>query len=378
MKAQVFSIDSLVAFSIFFIIMGMIAYIWVQTSLIPTFEIQQRANEVADFIVTDKMADGNILNCSKLFDLTLQDYEDLRSELNIGPYDFWIEIEGMEPDICPDVRPELDIMLVLDVSGSMSGEKIRNLTLAAKTFVDQLNESYDQAGMVTYATDANVDFELLNMTSSNKTTIKGPTCTAPLCNEICHEGINQLCCVYTPSSWLCSWNPRVTSCSECGYTPIGMYTNIGDGILYAITELNKGRSFPPVFKIQTLLSDGNPNKPSASTAVAYALDAARQACLNDNRIYTISLGADANRTLMQEIARKTYGKEYYAPNSTMLQAIFLNISREISVTDNYGKIAPNSVKEISTITRLVRSEDKILKVNIRIFEFIEGETKVCE
>ena len=129
MKGQLFSIDSLVAFSIFFLIMGMIAYIWIQSSLIPSFELQTRAHEIADFVVSNMMADENILNCSKLFELTLEDYEDLREKLNIGPYDFWIEIEGMDPDICPDIRPDIDVMLVLDVSGSMSITCVKDLQI---------------------------------------------------------------------------------------------------------------------------------------------------------------------------------------------------------------------------------------------------------
>jgi len=376
MKGQVFSIDSLVALSIFMMIIAMIAYVWIEVSVIPSFDIQGKANEIADFMVSIKMGEQNVLNCSKLFALTVQDYEDLRTELNTGPYDFWIEIEGIEPEACPDVRPELDVMLVLDVSGSMDGEKILDLKEAATAFVDELNESYDQAGLISYSTNANVDFGLLNMTDSNKTTLKGNNCIEGVCAS-CGEGINQLCC---RDSWTfgCSGD-EITHCDDCSGG-----TNIGDGILEAITEQNKGRSFPPVFKIQVLLSDGNPTYPYGSGSVTdpgdieHTLNASYQACLNDNIIYTISLGGDANRTLMQEIAKKTYGKEYYAPTSDDLHDIFLNISREIAVTSNYGKIAPNNAKDISTVTRVVRIGNKTLKMNVRIYEFIPGVTKVCE
>ena len=371
MKGQIFSIDSLVAFSIFFLVIAMIAYLWIEVSLIPSFDIQQRANEVADFMITDKMADDNVLNCSKLFELTLEDYEDLRSELNIGPYDFWIELEGLEPEMCPDVRPELDVMMVLDVSGSMGNpfgdpDKITDLKTATKTFIDQLNESYDQAGLVSYGTNANVEYGLLNMTDANKTIIKGDECVE--INSIpCADGINNLCCDF----WFVT-----KDCERCGWAR----TNIGDGILEAISEESKGRPFPPVFKIQVLLSDGLPNEPFGNEAldIEYTLNASYEACLNDNIIYTISLGTDANQTLMEQIATKTYGKHYYAPASEDLEEIFLNISREISVTSDYGKKSPNNVRDISTITRILRAGNKTLKMNVRIFEFIEGETKVCE
>jgi len=375
MKGQVFSIDSLVAFSIFFLIIAMIAYLWIEVSLIPSFDIQQRSNEVADFMITDKMADDNVLNCSKLFELTLEDYEDLRSELNIGPYDFWIELEGLQPEMCPDVRPELDVMMVFDVSGSMDNE-IQDLKDAGKTFVDEFNESYDQAGLIYYATSPIVEFELLNMTNANKTTLKGPTCGGEGCApwDACdgEGGINGLCCnVFW--SFSC-WGPR-KYCNNCDG-----WTNIGDAILDGITELDKGRGFPPVFKIQVLLSDGNPTRPFGDLPldIEYTLNASYQACLDDNIIYTISLGDEANQTLMEQVAEKTYGKHYHAPASEDLEEIFLNISREISVTSDYGKKSPNNVRDISTITRILRAGNKTLKMNVRIFEFIEGETKVCE
>jgi len=42
------------------------------------------------------------------------------------------------------------------------------------------------------------------------------------------------------------------------------------------------------------------------------------------------LGADANATLMQNIANITGGKYYYAPNSTTLGAIYQDIAEELS------------------------------------------------
>lgn len=380
MRGQFFSLDSLAAFAIFFLIMGMIAFLWIDVSLLPTFEIQQKANDLADLLVTSKMADDNTLNCSKLFDFTLEDYDDLKQELNIGAYDFWIEFEGIDSTICPDIRPDIDVMLVLDVSGSMgtqtgNEDRIRNLTNASKTFIDQLNETYDHAGVVSYSTNSNVEFGLLSMTDTNKTTVKGQACIEGSCGS-CGPGLNQICCGDSYDGG-CSGD-MIDDCEDCSGG-----TNIGDGILEAVTELNKGRGFPPVFKIQVLISDGNPTYPqwpgwsTEPEDIQHSLDAAYEACLNDSIIYTISLGDDANQTLMEEISDKTYGKHYYAPTPQDLQEIFVNISKEIAVTSDYGKQPSVNVKNIATVVRYLKAGNKILKVNVRIFEYVEGGVTVC-
>ena len=51
----------------------------------------------------------------------------------------YVEIKAAEGVI--DVKAPLNISLVLDKSGSMEGEKIRNLRQAAKNAVDMLDES---------------------------------------------------------------------------------------------------------------------------------------------------------------------------------------------------------------------------------------------
>lgn len=54
-------------------------------------------------------------------------------------------------------RPRMDVRLVLDRSGSMEGEKWQQAIAAAHALVDKLSAG-DTFGLVTYATDATVDF----------------------------------------------------------------------------------------------------------------------------------------------------------------------------------------------------------------------------
>lgn len=97
------------------------------------------------------------------------------------------------------------------------------------------------------------------------------------------------------------------------------YTNIAAGLKTARTELEQhGRS--DATKIIVLLSDGNANWYKNT----YDLSRARQAALNEATaaandkfpIVTISLGADADLDLMQQIADKTGGLHFIVPGGS--------------------------------------------------------------
>lgn len=65
---------------------------------------------------------------------------------------------------CAAGRIPLEIMLVLDRSGSMQGQALTDVKTAAKSFVDNFAETQevDKIGLITYATGVKVDFPLKN------------------------------------------------------------------------------------------------------------------------------------------------------------------------------------------------------------------------
>jgi len=337
MKGQLFSVDFLVALTLFFAVIAMAAYVWLALPDYRIYDFQERANSIAEFLVTHKFGEENILECSKLYDFVLKDYEDLRSELNVKPYHVWIKLKDVSLTTCPALRRDLDVMLVLDRSGSMAGQKMADLKVAAKFFVDKLDENYDQAGLVSYSRFATLDQTLLIMTAANKNTLK--------------DNIDNLCGNFN----LCSGS-----------------TNIGDAIAEATSELTSVRSREDAAKVQILLSDGIANEPWGEDPVQYTIDKAKEACLENIKIYTISLGGDANRALMQRVADITLGKEYYAPSSEDLQDIFDEISKEITVASDYGRIAPSSVKNLASIIRIVYLNGEKLQLIVRVYERAEG------
>jgi uncharacterized protein YegL len=67
----------------------------------------------------------------------------------------------------------VDVMLVLDTSNSMVGEKLEAAKAAAKSFVDQLNLPDDQAGIVGFSTEATLAHELSGDAAALRAAIDG-------------------------------------------------------------------------------------------------------------------------------------------------------------------------------------------------------------
>lgn len=91
------------------------------------------------------------------------------------------------------------------------------------------------------------------------------------------------------------------------------YTNIGAGIHKARIELEQNAR-TGAFKMIVLMTDGIANRPTnTSVARQFALDEADLAALSKFPIVTISLGANADTGLMQQIADVTGGIHFNIP-----------------------------------------------------------------
>lgn len=112
-------------------------------------------------------------------------------------------------------------------------------------------------------------------------------------------------------------------------------TNIGGGIAQGLAELNSSRARGSSAKVIVLMSDGKPNidengnyvGDGAAAAHDYAVAQAQIAADQSVRVYTVSVGYDADRPLMQEIAAIAHGQEFYASGTVEeytaeLEAIF--------------------------------------------------------
>ena len=195
-----------------------------------------------------------------------------------------IRLEGIgEPSLAPTPA---DIVLLMDRSGSMKGQKLADAKTAAKTFVD-LQGSNNRAELISFAGSAIIELQFTSMTADGKTTVK---------NAI----------------------DKLTSVDK---------TNIYEAIQKASNELEtKGRD--KVLLVEILLTDGRPT--TGNTKTDDIIDLAVSANATGIRIYTIGLGKDVDANLLSSIANATGSKYYFAPTSADLQAIYTEISQEIS------------------------------------------------
>ena len=179
---------------------------------------------------------------------------------------------------CRVTRKNADVVLVIDHSGSMQGQKLTDAKAAAKTFVDRVDLTKDQVGVASFGDGAELDHQLSRTAGTVRTVIDALTASGG--------------------------------------------TNMSAGINTASQELLSVHRDPNNTPVLILLSDGLPDSRSAAS------DAARTAKQAGIRIFTIGLGADVDPALMQDIASSP--SDYYAaPQSSDLAAIYGQIAGAI-------------------------------------------------
>jgi predicted ribosomally synthesized peptide with SipW-like signal peptide len=189
---------------------------------------------------------------------------------------------------------ELEVALVSDVSGSMTGE-IGDLKVAAKDFVDNL-ASPDEAAAVSFSTQASLDQEL----TTNYQAVK--------------DAIDQ-------------------------YVASGT-TNMTAGIDLGADELLNGTNATAgASKVMILLSDGAPN--NATTAQA-AATAAKDAGI---RLFTIALGAGANVAFLEGVATSP-DDAFIAPDAADLDTVYAEIAQIVLAGET--KFLEGSLREVMT------------------------------
>jgi uncharacterized protein YegL len=189
---------------------------------------------------------------------------------------------------------ELEVALVSDTSGSMSGSKIVALRNAAKDFVDNLAGT-DEAAAISFSGSASLDQEL----TTNYQLVKDAIDT---------------------------------------YNASGS-TNMTAGIDLADTELVSGTNATAgASKVMIVLTDGVVNDPSA------AAQAATDAKNNGIRIFTIALGAGADQTYLANNIASNPGDAFIAPDADDLDTIYAEIAQ--IVLEGEVKILEGTMAEV--------------------------------
>jgi len=218
----------------------------------------------------------------------------------------------IEPDaVIYSTGGNIDVVEVIDRSGSMSGEKIQAAKDSAKLFVDLMRIN-DSIGVVSYSSSASVNYGLTKITSE---TIK-------------QDAKNAI--------------DRISA---------GGSTSIGAGLRAAYNELvNKGDPTRP--RAIVLMSDGWQNTPPHPDEVLPDIKSA------NIRVFTIGLGAGADADLLSRIAHDTGGEYYYSPSQKELSAIYNAIAGVVKA-ESTVKTITGSVQQGETITHKVNIDPTI-------------------
>ena len=178
-----------------------------------------------------------------------------------------------------------DIALVLDRSGSMRGQKLRDLKSAVQVFITILQDtsSDERVSLSSYATSGSKD---VNMTSN-----------------------------------LASITAAVNRYGANGFTAIGQ------GLNFATNSLESDSLARPFAeKTIILMTDGIENR---TPFVGSVVPTAQR---RNHTIYTITFGQGADQRLMRQVASDTGGLHFHADNGAQLRQVFLDIAQTLAVT----------------------------------------------
>jgi Ca-activated chloride channel family protein len=176
---------------------------------------------------------------------------------------------------CVPGNANADVVLLIDTSDSMSGDKLGQAVAAASQFVELLHLPYDQAAVVGFNSQPAV-----------------------------HAGLT---------------GDREVLLAALRSLTSGRGTQIDRALLAAASELQSRRRKARNRPIVILLSDGAHSGPSSDVVIA--ADRVRSA---GAVIYTIGLGADVDQELLRAISGA--GRYYFAPRPSDLAAIYAEIA----------------------------------------------------
>jgi Ca-activated chloride channel family protein len=257
----------------------------------------------------------------------------VETEKSADPTTIWVKDSGLTPETTTitlsvtgfggtttETLP-IDVVYGIDSSGSMQSNDPSGLRkTAAKDFTDKLDNSRDQAGVVSW--DDNIDF------------------TWGLTNDFA------------------VLKSKINNVDSSGGT------NLNTGLYRCIQMLDANTRTEDSVKVIIFLTDGygsytdaNHNGPAANAAS------------KNYTIYSIGLGS-ANPAPLQDMANATGGAYYNAPNASNLEAIFNAIYTEVIIST-----APEDV-DVCEVTQPYIVDEGSFSIAPDNITTVDGKTKM--
>ncbi|MCG8419380.1 MAG: VWA domain-containing protein [Proteobacteria bacterium] len=188
----------------------------------------------------------------------------------------------------PHNRPPVNVAIVIDRSGSMSGQKLRHAKQAARQLVNQLHPS-DRVAIIAYGSDVDVAFRSARATQTTK--------------SAAYRAIDSI------------------------YDDGG--TNLSGGLLAGHDQIARNPEPASVERI-VLISDGHANAGIVGFDQLALL--ASQTAERGISITTVGVGLDFDERMMTQIAVSGRGHYYFAESSLMLADLFRQELDKLSAT----------------------------------------------
>lgn len=222
-------------------------------------------------------------------------------------------------------RPPLDVMFVIDESGSMSWDDGDGVTrsqeaqAAARDFTGDLNETRDRAGVVSY--DTSSQYRQTSSADGNRY----------ISDEFTMIGVNG-------------------SIEDIPDSPSGgTDANVGLEKANNVIELQSNGTRKRAIVLLTDgvnngCSDTNDDDPYDCYLNRETVDRANESAANGVTIYTVGYGddGDIDEALLQKVAEQTGGSYYQATSASQLDSVFQDIRREIARTKMIAKAPVSS------------------------------------